>query len=276
MSKDKRFVNTPRVEIGSPQYEADAALMKLFDSYEEYLSYTADWQKGWTSYHPSIAPTATYPEESDAAACASKTMSRAYRRKRTVVHHKRSVRNSEILDKKVESTERSKANLYKRERILQPQCIGFSRIYPDFNGHSSAFLQLFETYDDYLDYLADCYGSENSGFGFAIDVTGLRISERSIKAYQSLAVKANAYGKRVACLFRKKNQETTVMVSENSTSSVVEANVPSVPDSPCKLRNGFVVYRCKARKLLHIPRGTIKETELRIVMERPTIIPVFF
>lgn len=60
---NKRLVSTPNVEIGSPQYNADAALMKLFDSYWEYLEYEADWQKDWTSYHPSIAPTVTYPAD---------------------------------------------------------------------------------------------------------------------------------------------------------------------------------------------------------------------
>ncbi len=60
MNKKKRFVETPRVEIGSPQYKADAATMKLFGSYEDYLEFLAVWQSDWVSYHPSTTPTVTY------------------------------------------------------------------------------------------------------------------------------------------------------------------------------------------------------------------------
>ena len=44
MENNKRLVSTPRVEVGSPQYKADAAFLKLFNSYEEYLANLPTWQ----------------------------------------------------------------------------------------------------------------------------------------------------------------------------------------------------------------------------------------
>ncbi len=251
MNKSMRYVNTPRVEIGSPQYEADVALMKLFDSYEDYLSYTVDWQKPWTSYHPSIAPTSTYPTDfccepsfmkvfdsyedylnalriyyscnsvtvafflrqfvnyeeylnylsylySDHGHLVNepvvindsgKNMSRAHRRDRTSMHHRRSAEKS---------SGNNNVTHYKRARILQPQCISLELVHFVGEGHTSAILGLFDSHDDYLDYLADCYGSnEPAAPDFGFEATGLRISEQPYKRLKSKRLPQESYDARV-------------------------------------------------------------------------------
>lgn len=248
-----RYVSTPRVEIGSPQYEADVALMKLFGSYEDYLIYTADWQKDWTSYHPSIAPTSTYPTDFCCEpsfmkvfdsyedylnalriyyACNSvtvafflrqfvnyeeylnylsylysdhgylvnepivingsgKNMSRAHRRDCTSMHHKRSAEKSS-------ASSNNNATHYKRARILQPQCISLEVVPFVDKGHTEAILGLFDSHDDYLDYLAYCYNSnEPVAPDFSLEVNGLRISEQSSKCIKRERLPLEGYDARV-------------------------------------------------------------------------------
>lgn len=252
MNKSVRYVNTPRVEIGSPQYEADSALMKLFDSYHEYLSYVADWQKPWTSCHPSIATTNAYPADlccetsfmkafdsyyedylnamrinctcnsvtaafflrqfvdyeeylsflsyiySDYGCLVSepiviegsnKDMARAHRRERTAVCHRRSAEKP---------NGSNKSALYKRARILQPQCISLELVRFVDKGHTKAILSLFDSHDDYLDYLADCYNSnEPVAPDFSLEVNGLRISEQSSKCIKRERLPLEGYDARV-------------------------------------------------------------------------------
>lgn len=60
MKSDKRLIRpSPHVAVGSPQYLKDAAIMKLFDDYTQYLDYLRGWYGSWTSYHPSMEPTVT-------------------------------------------------------------------------------------------------------------------------------------------------------------------------------------------------------------------------
>lgn len=204
MNESKRLVNTPRVEIGSPQYDADAALMKLFDSYWEYLEYEADWQKDWTSYHPSIAPTiilsdshgitisrlelldSYYEEYVDHLGyweyCQSiqEVRSEEYsdesnpcvsRRNNTAMRHKPGKKLLDSLQKKPSSGKRG-ALPYKRCRILQPQCI------------EAAFEKVFESAAEYSDY--KYFGSFEPITIF--EVSGLRISEQPAKHGKSSKV----------------------------------------------------------------------------------------
>lgn len=226
----KRLVNTPRVEIGSEQYKKDADFMKLFDSYEEYLAYLEAWQGIKTTYHPSTAPTVTYPDNlftglvplecfadywdylrnaalyfssaeldlfevfatyeeylgyldyrygcSDSIPTAVgylvKDKTRASRMKTAAARHKRAEALLVSHQKKAHKDQPS-AVPYKRVRVLQPQCI--ETAYVQFNDRSrdAAFLQAFEAYEEYLDYLAECYDGYEAVTVF--DVTGLRLSE---------------------------------------------------------------------------------------------------
>lgn len=254
MNKSVRYVNTPRVEIGSPQYEADSALMKLFDSYYEYLSYVADWQKPWTSFHPSIATTNAYPTDfccepsfmkafdsyyedylnamrinctcnsvtaafflrqfvdyeeylsflsyiySDYGCLVSepiviegsnKDMARAHRREHASMHHRRSAKKSRVNDF-------NDATIYKRARILQPQCISLEVVRFVDKGHTEAILSLFDSHEDYLDYLADCYGSnEPVAPDFSLEINGLRISQHSSKCFKRERLSMEGYDARV-------------------------------------------------------------------------------
>lgn len=180
MNESRGFVFTPRVEIGSPQYKADVSFMKLFDSYESYLSYEADLQKPWTSYHPSTTPTVTTLDDlcNSSEETAIKDSTRAFRRNYTAVSHKHPNKKFSHLSKK----HGSHSAVYKRARILQPQCVSLVHVSFAVVGQSKEFVDLFGSYEEYLDYLYDCYSSnEPATPDFYLEVSGLRISEQSPK-----------------------------------------------------------------------------------------------